>query len=122
MQMPLQKIPFSELKAHDDSTSFVWTSLTAEDFDQQPIKDWFKEIGFLPADAKILEMRKIGGNVKGFMGRSDILFLTTPTTFHPLVRLKVDGLKWTSDFVNNYCSDYGCAPMPSDNDDESDDE
>lgn len=104
-------VPFLELRNYTDSNSFVWAGLTFEPDAKDEIEAWLKEIKFMPADAQILTMRKIDGNVKGDDGRTDVLFTTTETQFSPLKRLLVDGLKWTSDFIDNYGSDYGFIPL-----------
>lgn len=113
-------IPFSDLGQYNDSNSFVWTALTFNAKDKPEIEKWLKEIKFMPADASITAMKKIGGNVKGSKGRSDVLFITTETTFHPMVRLQVDGLKWTSDFRDNYGKDYGVPELVAVEDDDAD--
>lgn len=103
---------FNELHELNDSNSFIWTALTFDPKDKGPIEEWMKEIGFMPKEATILTMGKLEGNIKGDKGRSDVVFVTTPTAFHPIKRLSIDGLKWTSDFIDNYGPDYGDGGCP----------
>lgn len=121
-------IPFAELKNFNDSNSFVWTNLEYNPNDLPAIEKWLKEEKFLPEKASLKSMKLISGNVLGTEGRTDVLFETTEeTTFHPIVRLQIEGLKWTSDFIPNYGKDYGVdAPTwpknrLEDNDDSFDD-
>lgn len=113
-------IPFADLSKYTDSNSFVWTALTFNPKEKADIEAWLKEIKFMPKTASILDMKFIDGNVKGKAGRSDVLFITSETRFAPLVRLQVDGLKWTSDFRDNYGADYGMPVLVPDVEDESD--
>lgn len=113
-----QDVPFHTLSVYNDSNSFVWTSLAFNPAEQGDIEVWLKNLGFLPASAKIIDMRKISGNILGDDGRTDVLFITEPTAFQPLARLQIEGLKWTSDFIQNYRNDFGGLPLPNDDDDD----
>jgi hypothetical protein len=101
-----ETIKFSELRNYNDTNSFAWTSLRFEPTKMAQIEKWFKEMGFLPSEAKLLTMRKIITNVLGDKGRTDIFFTTTPTHLHPIIRLQIHGLIWTSDFIRNYREEY----------------
>ena len=69
--------------------------------------DWFREIGLIEQDAEITNVQHIAGNVKGDEGRYDIMLtISGKGIINPIVRLQVDGLKWLSDFVDNYREDY----------------
>lgn len=112
------EIPFTDLynsEKYDDSNSFVWMALippaAAEVEDVEKfLRDGPDGPGFLPKGIKILGMHKIAGNVKGDDGRTDVLFVTQKTSFNPIARLRIEGLKWTSDFIANYAGDYGQSP------------
>lgn len=112
------KIPFIKLHKYNDSNSFVWTALLFNPDDKPAIEKWLKEVGFLPESAAILDMKEISGNVLGNRGRTDVLFITTRTIFNPLVRLRIQGLKWTTDFIDNYGKDYGVVELDSSDMDE----
>ena len=99
-------VPFSSLKQFNDSNSFVWTALTFNPQEKLEIEKFLKEAKFLKRNAKIVKMLHVVENIKGAAGRSDVLFVTKPTQFNPLARLKINGLKWTSDFIANFRRDY----------------
>lgn len=119
-------IPFAELKKLNDSNSFVWTALKFDPKDLKPIQTELVKLGFLPKDASLASMQKIDGNVEGDDGRTDVLFKTVKAThFNPIARLRIEGLTWTSDFIDNYGKDYGEAsswPTVRSDDDDYDDE
>jgi hypothetical protein len=117
-----EPIPFIQLANFNDSNSFVWTSLEFNPAERADIEAFLKESGFIPATGKIIDMRLIAGNVLGSEGRTDVLFVTEPCQFNPLARLRLNGVKWTSDFIVNYAADYGQAPVDDDEDEDDYDE
>jgi len=106
-----EPIHFSELHDCDDSSTLVilGTLFHYNQSDIEEVEDFFHEEKLIPADAHVTDLRHIEGNVLGEEGRSDVLICFTPCNVNPMVRLRLSesmGIKWTSDFVDNYKDDY----------------
>jgi hypothetical protein len=109
MSKELGEIPFSALADYDDSDYLVFTALTLTDTETiDEIEDFFVEKGLIK-DKKIIGMYRILGNKLGDEGRTDWLIkFTSGGSINPMVRLQMSemGVKWLSDFIDNYGSDY----------------
>ena len=111
----MKKIKFAELANYNDSNSIVITGvdvkgLTIEEIDEIMHKNW----GLLPETKHVTGMAHISDNVLGEDGRTDILFeLSGEGIANPMVRMMLRsqglGLMWTSDFIDNYRTDYFSA-------------
>lgn len=91
----------------NDVNNPVWMALTASRDDLQGITEWFREIGLIDPNDCVDDIILITGNCLGTQGRTDMLLsITGRGIINPIVRMQVDGLKWTSDFIHNYRKDY----------------
>ena len=96
----------------NDNNSFVIVGLLLEESDLQAVESFLRdEVHFLPAEMSITGAASIKGNVREETGdyRHDIIFFTdNQGSLDPMARLRLSqmGVKWTSDFVDNYRSDY----------------
>ena len=110
--MYISTIPFDELlttKKFSDSNSAVMTGLKLDG-----TEDWSDFDDFLANRAKfssgkhLIAAYRITGNIKGEDGRTDYLFVfdNPETQFNPIARMNINGLKWLSDFIVSYKSDY----------------
>ena len=99
----------------DDNNSFVIVGLLLEESELPDVESFLRdEVHFLPAEMSITGAASIKGNVREKTGdyRHDIIFFTdNQGSLDPMVRLRIAqmGVKWTSDFVDNYRSDYHIA-------------
>ena len=96
----------------NDNNSFVIVGLLLEESDLPAVESFLRdEVHFLPAEMSITGAASIKGNVREETGdyRHDIIFFTdNQGSLDPMARLRLSqmGVKWTSDFVVNYRSDY----------------
>ena len=108
--MKLSTIQFSELNEYNDSNSLVFTGLCLAEEDVPEVEKFFHSKGLMSADKHIIDVKHIEGNVLGEEGRTDWLFVfdNEDKQFNPMVRLSMSpmGVKWTSDFIDNYAADY----------------
>ena len=99
----------------DDNNSFVIVGLLLEESELPDVESFLRdEVHFLPAEMSITGAASIKGNVREETGdyRHDIIFFTdNQGSLNPMVRLRIAqmGVKWTSDFVDNYRDDYHIA-------------
>ena len=99
----------------DDNNSFVIVGLLLEESELPDVESFLRdEVHFLPAEMSITGAASIKGNVREETGdyRHDIIFFTdNQGSLDPMVRLSIAqmGVKWTSDFVDNYRDDYHLA-------------
>lgn len=110
--MNISTIPFTELleaREYNDSNSAVFTGVKLDG-----TEDWSAFNDFLANRAKfsqgknIIAAMRITGNLKGEDGRTDYLFVFDhpEKQFNPMARMTIDGLKWLSDYLVNYKTDY----------------
>ena len=100
---------FQDLKP--DSPTVVLLGLTFEESKKEEllnqINDFFtNDLKFLKNGAKVVDIEKIGGNILGSKGRTDVVLTLDKFEVRPLARLGFPGLKWTEDFITNYAGDY----------------
>lgn len=98
-----------------DSCAMVGISI---DFDQTPaddvqetLEEELRGCGFVTnKEAKVKDLLRVGGNVKGDEGRTDwIIVFDRDPGFNPISRLRAPWpVKWVSDYVDNYAGDYVC--------------
>ena len=114
------KIAFNELKSLNDDNHLMFIGLSLNDGDVQTIQeieDYFNENELFPVHRTIKGMRRVTGNVLGDSGRMDWVIDIEPLNpekadikqpINPLVRMRMSemGVKWVSDFVDNYAEDY----------------
>lgn len=99
----------------NDNNSFVITGLLLDADEISLVESFLRdEVNFLPAEMSITGAASIKGNVCEHTGdyRHDIIFFTdNQGSLNPMARLRIAqmGVKWTSDFVDNYRSDYHIA-------------
>ena len=99
----------------DDNNSFVIVGLLLKESELPDVESFLRdEVHFLPAEMSITGAASIKGNVREETGdyRHDIIFSTdNQGSLNPMARLSIDqmGVKWTSDFVDNYRDDYHLA-------------
>ena len=99
----------------NDNNSFVIVGLLLEESELPDVESFLRdEVHFLPAEMSITGAASIKGNVREETGdyRHDIIFFTdNQGSLNPMVRLSIAqmGVKWTSDFVDNYRDDYHLA-------------
>ena len=99
----------------DDNNSFVIVGLLLEESELPDVESFLRDdVHFLPAEMSITGAASIKGNVREETGdyRHDIIFFTdNQGSLNPMVRLSIAqmGVKWTSDFVDNYRDDYHLA-------------
>lgn len=99
----------------NDNNSFVITGLLLDADEISLVESFLRdEVNFLPAEMSITGAASIKGNVRELTGdyRHDIIFFTdNQGSLNPMARLRIAqmGVKWTSDFVDNYRSDYHIA-------------
>ena len=99
----------------DDNNSFVIVGLLLKESELPDVESFLRdEVHFLPAEMSITGAASIKGNVREETGdyRHDIIFFThNQGSLDPLARLHLSqmGVTWTSDFVDNYRSDYHIA-------------
>ena len=99
----------------DDNNSCVIVGLLLEESELPAVESFLRdEVHFLPAEMSITGAASIKGNVREETGdyRHDIIFFTdNQGSLDPMARLRIAqmGVKWTSDFVDNYRSDYHIA-------------
>ena len=99
----------------NDNNSFVIVGLLLEESELPDVESFLRdEVHFLPAEMSITGAASIKGNVREDTGdyRHDIIFFTdNQGSLNPMVRLSIAqmGVKWTSDFVDNYRDDYHLA-------------
>lgn len=110
--MNVSSIPFTELlttKEYNDSNSVVMTGLSLDGSEDWPLfDDFLANRAKFSSGKRLIAAYRITGNIKGEDGRTDYLlvFDNPETQFNPIARMTIDGLKWLSDFVVNYKSDY----------------
>ena len=110
--VPVNTIEFQDLEKYNDTNSFVWLGLLLPNNKKEikalceEITEWLLAEGFIKT-GKIKNLLNIVGNVKN--DRNDVLVIFNKGCggLHPLKRLCRDDMKWTSDFIYNYASDYG---------------
>ena len=96
----------------NDNNSFVIIGLLFEESDFSDVESFLRdEAHFLPAEMSITGAALIKGNVLEETGdyRPDVIFFTDNNGYlDPMNRLRLSemGVLWTSDFVDNYRSDY----------------
>lgn len=96
----------------NDNNSFVIVGLLLEESELPDVESFLRdEVHFLPAEMSITGAASIKGNVREETGdyRHDIIFFTdNQGSLDPMARLRIAqmGVMWTSDFVDNYRSDY----------------
>lgn len=99
----------------DDNNSFVIVGLLLKESELPDVESFLRdEVHFLPAEMSITGAASIKGNVREETGdyRHDIIFFTdNQGSLNPMARLRIAqmGVKWTSDFVDNYRDDYHLA-------------
>lgn len=110
--MEIKEIRFRDLEKFNDSNSIVVTALTLDHSDPEEAfkqsQQFFDEIKLCPGK-KVINIYFINDNVLGNNGRPDYLFeFDHPEIqFSPMVRLQYGrDIKWTSDFLDNFGSDY----------------
>jgi len=106
----MKEIKFAELKNFNDSESSVMTGITP-DCTVEQVDNFFHETGFLNDSQHVTDLYHLSDNVKGEDGRSDILVVHSGGECgNPMARIQLNcrgfGLKWTSDFIDNYAKDY----------------
>ena len=109
-------IAFAELENYNDSNSFVWLAMLLPTTEAEikatceEITEWLLEKGFI-SKGSVIDLKNISGNIAGAGGRNDVLVILSKDCggLAPLKRLQTDDMKWTSDFIINYASDYGNA-------------
>ena len=96
----------------NDNNSFVIIGLLFEESDFSDVESVLRdEAHFLPSEMSITGAALIKGNVLEETGDygSDVIFFTdNKGCLDPMSRLRLSdmGVLWTSDFVDNYRSDY----------------
>lgn len=95
----------------NDSNSFVIVGLLLSESELPEIESFFKDQKFIPETMNLTGAANIKGNVRESTGdyRHDVIFFTSGTgDLSPMARLLLSrmGVKWTSDFIDNYRSDY----------------
>lgn len=107
--MNTNSISFSELQKFNDSNSVVMIATEfPEGFDFSEVDEFLSEqLGFSKGK-NLIGVHFIEGNVRGSEGRKDWLmeFDHEEIQFNPIARLKLNGLKWTSDFIDIFGDDY----------------
>ena len=107
--MKTGEIKFSELRKFNDKNSVVMIATTFPDgYDFGDVNDFLSvELGF-SRGKNLIGVYYISDNVRGKDGRNDWLleFDHEEVMFNPMARLRFSDLKWTSDFIYNYCKDY----------------
>ena len=103
----LESIPFSEVRGLKDVETMVWTGLLLKKAELPEVEAFLKEKGLLSAGT-LVDAKNISGNVDEDKDhRIDVVLFFKDAVFgNPVVRLFMDGLKWTSDFVVNFRDDY----------------
>ena len=96
----------------NDNNSFVIIGLIFEESDFSDVESFLRDQAhFLPAEMSITGAALIKGNVLEETGdyRHDVIFFTdNKGSLNPMSRIRLSdmGVLWTSDFVDNYRSDY----------------
>jgi len=119
--MKFQPIQFSELKFNianktiTDGNSMVMIEVSLPTLHKEmeelcnEITEDFKSTGFLRS-GKVIDIRPIKGNVKEHTGdyrQDSLLILSDYCKVDPIKRIQAyQFIKWTSDFITNYKSDY----------------
>lgn len=108
----MKEIKFSELNDYNDSNSIIIAGvsvdgITMEEIDEIMHKNW----GLLPDNKHVTGMARLSDNVLGDKGRTDILFeLSGDGIANVMARMQLRmaglGVMWTSDFIDNYRSDF----------------
>ncbi len=109
-QSNMKEIKFSDLRNYTENNSVVLTGITP-DTTASEVDEFFHETGFFDETQKVTEVCHLSDNVLGEDGRSDLLIVFSGDKCgNPMVRLKLNmsglGIKWTSDFIDNYAKDY----------------
>lgn len=102
-------IDFNDLHDVNDSEGIVMTGVLFEYIEEEldQVTGFFHEIGLIPSESKVTDLRRITENVLGDEGRVDVLICFTPCSPNPMARLRYGSdLKWVSDFVVNFADDY----------------
>ena len=109
MNTRLNTIPFKQVREqYNDSNSIVCINLLTYQEELTDIDNYLSEQGLFNKGSMI-EMRKIANNKNGDRGRGDVLFILKDNIkVDPIKRLLLSdlGIMWTSDFIDNYKSDY----------------
>lgn len=96
----------------DNGTNVVMLGLIveneSEDNLKQQINSFFTEFGLFTKGVEVVRIKKIGGNVLGNEGRSDVLLELSDSIscINPIKRLQIGDIKWTEDFLVNCREDY----------------
>lgn len=91
----------------NDVNNPVFMACIASMDDAKDMTNFFREIGLIEQDAEVVNIQHILGNVRGEDGRYDLLLtITGKGIVNPIKRLQVRDLKWLSDFITNYRTDY----------------
>ena len=99
----------------NDNNSFVIIGLLFEESDFSDVESFLRdEAHFLPSEMSITGAASIKVNVLEETGdyRHDVIFFTdNKGSLNPMSRFRLSemGVMWTSDFVDNYRSDYHIA-------------
>ena len=118
----IKTVDFKDVENYNDGNTIVWTALALKGEDGDVLKKemtkFFTEEGFFLNGTEIIEICKIGGNVKGNRGRSDALLVLNQFDVNCLKRFAFDGLTWTEDFVVKYAKDFGVESEDDEDDEE----
>lgn len=112
MAMNTDPIAFEDLmtsdKYNDSNSAVIVATIFNENEDWQSVNDIIaNQIGFSKGK-NLIGAHRITGNILGDAGRSDYLleFDNEQVQFNPFARLQFPDIKWVSDFINNYKSDF----------------
>ena len=109
----LNEISFKELNNFNDSNSVVLTSVSFDEMTKEEIiseiNEIFHNVGLIKEDKNVIDVKYINDNVLGEDSRPDylIIFDNEKSLTSPMARLQMaSSVKWTSDFIDNYKTDY----------------
>ena len=107
--MQTNEVKFRDLKNYNDGNSAVLMGVIVSDESAYKVLDDYlqNKLGFSKGK-NLIGVHRIVENVLGDEGRIDWLleFDHEEIPFNFIARLQFDGLKWTSDFIDNYAEDY----------------
>lgn len=110
--MKTNAISFEELmtsdKYNNSNSAVIVATIFSENEDWKEVNDYLANELRFSTGKNLIGVHRITGNLKGDEGRTDYLleFDNEQVQFNPIARLCFPDIKWTSDFIDNYKSDF----------------
>lgn len=110
MAQEIEIIRFRDLSNLPQANCVVWCGCTAVDDDKQNMQTYLIKSGLIERGTTLTNIYKIGDNVKGDDGRSDILLKFSKPISNEKVCGLIPDMVTLANFLQLYSQDYGSRP------------